>query len=175
MKTYAGTQNAYRCISKKKQLWSRMNETTVIRYELSVLFVYGPCNEAVWSSAYILPSGRIVSEWLIGKDVEGNSRGLILGSIPAVACKDRVHNNNEEEENNNNAVRIVGKPGEISTGPLLNTSQFESPCVLFRGVSRINLRWKYRELPPLIYRSPRNKCRKLESDYRGPKHWKCSI
>jgi hypothetical protein len=49
------------------------------------LFICGLFNDAVSSSGYVTSNGTMISEWWIGKDVEGSGLDLILDTVPSLA------------------------------------------------------------------------------------------
>jgi hypothetical protein len=56
-------------------------------YIFTILFIHDSFNGAVNSLHYTVSDDRIINEQWTGKDMEGNRRGLIYGTIPAFAWR----------------------------------------------------------------------------------------
>jgi hypothetical protein len=74
--------------------------------------LYGLLNDSVSSSHYIASNDRMISEWWIGRDMEGVDGGLVWGTIWRVWRKSREA-----------SVKIAGRRAEVWTRDLLSTKQ----------------------------------------------------
>lgn len=55
----------------------------------SVVFICGLFNDALSSSRYVASDSWIINKQLIGKNVAGSGRGLIVYTLPVFGWKDR--------------------------------------------------------------------------------------